>query len=113
MRRLQHLQLLFKNLFYSGKRKLSLNLSEIPRSLTPNAIQSMTIKKSNINDSIGFTNIYINTKKDTVVFHSPKKTYKTTFVSYGGNQLVYNLHRYDSLLQINLFSNNICLPYKV
>ncbi|HPT06058.1 MAG TPA: HAMP domain-containing sensor histidine kinase [Candidatus Egerieousia sp.] len=99
--------------FFTAEKKTIIESSEIPRSLTPNAIQSMTIKKSNINDSIGLTNIYINTKKDTVVFHSPKKTYKTTFVSYGGNQLVYNLHRYDSLLQINLFSNNICLPYKV
>lgn len=98
--------------FFTTEKKTVIESSEIPRSVTPNAIQSITINKSNVNDSIGLANICINTKKDTVL-HSPKKTYKTTFVSYSGNQLVYNLHRYDSLLQINLLSNNIYLPYKV
>jgi len=98
--------------FFTTEKKTVIESSEIPRSVTPNAIQSITINKSNVNDSIGLANICINTKKDTVL-HSPKKTYKTTFVSYSGNQLVYNLHRYDSLLQINLLSNNIDLPYKV
>jgi len=67
--------------FFTTEKKTVIESSEIPRSVTPNSIRSVTINKSKVNDSIGLTNICINTKK-TPVLHSPKKTYKTTFVSY-------------------------------
>jgi signal transduction histidine kinase len=84
--------------------------------LKPSSIQAITVKKSSVNDSVDLTKIYIDTKigtKKDSARHSTKQTFKTTFVSYGGNKLVYNLHRYDSLLQIHLLANNISLPSKV
>jgi signal transduction histidine kinase len=96
--------------------KTVIESSEIPKSLKPNSIQAITIKKSSVNDSVNLTKIYIDTKigtKKDSARHSTKQTFKTTFVSYGGNKLVYNLHRYDSLLQIHLLANNISLPSKV